>query len=80
MPRMTLYRYRRMQRARARGAFSKWRANAQARRNRRRAKTGVKTGHLKVEQKVLSQDITLPAGPAPTGIVEKLKFEIADIP
>lgn len=80
MPRMTLYRHRRMQRSRALGAFSKWKRYAHARRNRRRAKTGVKTGFLKVEQKVLSQDITLPSGPAPTGIVEKLKFEIADIP
>jgi len=49
-------------------------------RNMRRAKTGVKTGHLSVEQKVLSQSITLPSGPSPTGVVEKIKFEIADIP
>ncbi len=51
-----------------------------AKTNARRAKTGVKTGHLAVEQKVLSQAITLPAGPQPTGIVEKLKFEISEIP
>jgi len=50
------------------------------RRNKRRARTGVKTGHLSVEQKVLSQDITLPSGPLPTGYVQKLKFEIAEIP
>ncbi len=50
------------------------------RRNRRRARTGVKTGHLAVEQKVLSQSITLAAGPQPTGIVEKIKFEISEIP
>lgn len=55
-----------------------WRARKA--KNRRRGRTGVKTGFLAVEQKVLSQDITLPAGPAPTGIVHKLKFEIADIP
>ncbi len=48
--------------------------------NMRRARTGVKTGHLAVEQKVLSQAITLAAGPHPTGIVEKIKFEISDIP
>lgn len=49
-------------------------------RKKRGAKTGVKTGFLKVIQKVLSQSIELPSGPSPTGIVEKLKFEIADIP
>lgn len=80
MPRMTLARYRQMRRRRLGGAFRSWRRKAEYLRNRRRAKTGVKTGFLKVEQKVLSQDIVLPAGPHPTGIVEKLKFEIADIP
>ena len=45
-----------------------------------RPKTGVKTGFLKVIQKVLSQEITLPNTPEPNGIVRKLKFEIADIP
>ncbi len=77
---MTLGRYRRMRRRKLGGAFNAWRSRAGYLRNRRRAKTGVKTGFLKVEQKVLSQEIILPAGPNPTGIVEKLKFEIADIP
>lgn len=49
-------------------------------RNLRRAKTSVRTGHLKVVQKVLSQDITLPSGPLPTGYVKKLQFEISEIP
>jgi len=49
-------------------------------RYRSRGKTGVKTGHLKVIQKVLSQSISLPNTAQPTGFVQKLKFEIADIP
>lgn len=80
MPRMTLARYRRMRRKKLGGAFSSWRRNAGYKRGRRRAKTSVKTGFLKVIQKTLSQEIVLPATPQPTGFVQKLKFEIADIP
>ncbi len=76
--RIPIYRgYRHNRAGRIQRAYRRYRYK---KRNMRRAKTGVKTGFLKVEQKVLSQDITLPSGPLPTGIVEKLKFEIADIP
>ncbi len=75
--------YRRYAHGRRRRAAAfiqrKWRGY-RARRGKRRARTSVKTGFLKVIQKTLSQSITLPAGPAPTGIVQKLKWEIADIP
>lgn len=44
-----------------------------------RAKTGVKTGYLKVIQKVLSQE-ELPSGPHPTGFIVKRMYEISEIP
>lgn len=79
MPRMTYGRYRKMRRAKLYGYFNRWRGNARYKRNRRRARTSVKTGFLKVIQKTLTQ-VQLPAGPHPLGIVDKYKFEIADIP
>lgn len=74
------YYARRYRRQKLSGMFNRWKHRARYNKHRRRARTGVKTGFLKVEQKVLSQAITLPSGPTPTGHVEKLKFEIADIP
>lgn len=48
-------------------------------RNRRRARTSVKTGYLKVIQKVLTQEL-IPAAAYPTGHVVKRHYEIAEIP
>ncbi len=71
--------YRKMRRGRLGAYFSHWRRKAGNRRRARGARTGVKTGFLKVIQKTLTQ-INLPSGPHPLGIVDKYKFEIADIP
>lgn len=49
-----------------------------ARAARRRAGTSVKTGYMKVVQKVLDQ-VVMPAGAHPTGIVQQHKFEISNI-
>lgn len=70
----------------ARHAKRRWHAQRKisrwyrgARRARRRAGTSVKTGYLKVIQKVLDQ-VIIPAGPHPTGVVQQHKFEISVIP
>lgn len=59
--------------ARIQGAYRRYRGR------KNRARTSVKTGFLKVIQKVLTQE-TIPSGPHPTGWVVKRKYEISEIP
>jgi len=44
-----------------------------------RAGTSVRTGFLNVQQKVIDTSYSIPAGPAPTGIIKKYEFKAADI-
>lgn len=77
--RIPIYRYGYRGRARAaRHIQGKYRSY-KAKQARRRAGTSVKTGFLKVIQKVLTQE-TIPAGPHPTGYVQKRSYEISEIP
>ncbi len=41
--------------------------------------SSIRTGFLTVQQKVLDTSFTLPAGPNPTGIIQKYKFKAADV-
>lgn len=76
---MPIHRGRQFRRRKLGRYFRKWKGYSKYSSHRRRAKTGVKTGFLKVIQKTLTQE-TLPSGPLPTGEVWKMKFEISDIP
>lgn len=82
MPRYTYSQWRRGRHGRrnaaARFIQAKYRG-FKARQARRRAGTSVKTGYLKVIQKVLTQEL-IPATPSPLGHVVKRKYEISEIP
>ncbi len=41
--------------------------------------TSVRTGFLDVQQKVLDTSVTLPAGPHPTGYIQKFSFKASDL-